>query len=149
MPYDYYSLPYCKPDILKPNAENLGETVSGDRSENSIYKLEMKLNVDCEIACAVDLKKGDAKAFVHAIEEDYRVHWTIDNLPVGMEYIEPSTREETFERGFPVGFMQGMKGSMKHYLNNHVRIIISYNDDDLEEGETEADRTGKNRRFSR
>lgn len=143
MPYDYYSLPYCKPDVLKPNAENLGETVSGDRSENSIYKLEMKLNVDCEIACAVDLKRGDAKAFVHAIEEDYRVHWTVDSLPVGMETVEPSTREETFERGFPVGFKQGMKGSTKHYLNNHVRIIISYNDDDLEEGETEADRTGK------
>lgn len=39
MPYDYYSLPYCKPNKLKNEKENIGEVVSGDRIENSVYKV--------------------------------------------------------------------------------------------------------------
>ena len=34
LPYDYYSLKFCKPDDgVKPYAENLGELLSGDRIE--------------------------------------------------------------------------------------------------------------------
>ena len=39
IPYDYYSLPYCKPEIAGLQAENLGEVISGDRIENSVYKV--------------------------------------------------------------------------------------------------------------
>ncbi len=39
MPYDYYSLPYCKPNKQGLQSENLGEVLSGDRIENSIYKV--------------------------------------------------------------------------------------------------------------
>lgn len=39
MPYDYYSLPYCKPSKLGLQKENLGQVVSGDRIENSVYKV--------------------------------------------------------------------------------------------------------------
>jgi transmembrane 9 superfamily member 2/4 len=143
IPYDFYSLPFCKPEHVQVNAENLGESVSGDRNENSVYKLEMKKNKNCEIACAVDMKKADTKAFVRAIDEDYRVHWIVDTMPVGMEVTQTSSREETFERGFPVGFKVGDKNNVKHFLNNHVRIVIEYNDDPLEEEEIEDDRTGK------
>lgn len=39
MPYDYYSLPYCKPVNLGLQKENLGQVVSGDRVENSVYQV--------------------------------------------------------------------------------------------------------------
>jgi len=39
MPYDYYSLPYCKPSKLGLQSENVGEALSGDRVENSVYKV--------------------------------------------------------------------------------------------------------------
>lgn len=39
MPYDYYSLPYCKPANLGLQKENLGQVVSGDRVENSVYQV--------------------------------------------------------------------------------------------------------------
>ena len=39
MPYDYYSLPYCKPKRTGLQSENLGEVISGDRIENSVYKV--------------------------------------------------------------------------------------------------------------
>lgn len=39
IPYDYYSLPFCKPSKYHLEAENLGEVLSGDRIENSVYKV--------------------------------------------------------------------------------------------------------------
>lgn len=39
MPYDYYSLPYCKPLKLTLQSENFGEVMSGDRIENSVYSV--------------------------------------------------------------------------------------------------------------
>jgi transmembrane 9 superfamily protein 2/4 len=39
VPYDYYSLPYCKPKKFGLQTENLGEVLSGDRIENSVYKV--------------------------------------------------------------------------------------------------------------
>jgi len=38
LPYDYYSLPFCRPPTIE-SAENLGEALSGDRVENSMYKV--------------------------------------------------------------------------------------------------------------
>ena len=39
IPYDYYSLPFCKPKHEKKESENLGEELSGDKIENSVYKV--------------------------------------------------------------------------------------------------------------
>jgi transmembrane 9 superfamily protein 2/4 len=93
--------------------------------------MEVKVPKACEIACAVKLNKGDKGAFVQAIEDEYRVHWTVDNLPVGM-FATNSLRESVFTRGFPVGFQTEAslpRTPAKHYLNNHIRIIVQYHDD--------------------
>jgi len=39
LPYDYYSLPFCRPPTIEESAENLSEVLSGDRIENSVYKV--------------------------------------------------------------------------------------------------------------
>lgn len=40
LPYDYYSLKYCKPEGgVRKDHENLGEFLSGDRIENSPYEV--------------------------------------------------------------------------------------------------------------
>lgn len=39
MPYEYYALPFCKPAKFGLQSENLGEVLSGDRIENSVYKV--------------------------------------------------------------------------------------------------------------
>ncbi len=38
LPYEYYSMPYCRPEKILPSAENLGEVLRGDRIENSPYE---------------------------------------------------------------------------------------------------------------
>ena len=136
MPFDYYSLPFCKPVEVAVQSENVGEALSGDRNENSDYKLFMKESKGCEVLCTVQLNKEDQSSFVRAIDDEYRVHWIVDNLPVAIQS-ENSVNEKVFERGFPVGFHTGKKGrdvvSNRHYINNHVRIIIQYNDDEEKE----------------
>lgn len=39
LPYEYYSLPYCRPSKIISSAENLGEVLRGDRIENSLYQV--------------------------------------------------------------------------------------------------------------
>lgn len=129
IPYDYYALPYCKPPKMNFKSENLGEVLSGDRIENSIYKLEVKVPKACEVACVKKLTKLERDAFIRAIEDDYRVHWIVDNLPVGMYTTPADGSASRFNRGYPVGFMNGAGKGLKHYLNNHIRIIVQYHDD--------------------
>lgn len=150
MPYEYYTLPYCKPKNADLQSENIGEALSGDRIENSVYKLSSRMDNACEVACVKILTTKDKNAFIDAIEDEYRVHWIADGLPVGQYDSEDS---KTFQRGFPVGYKStsavasvtsAMKNSKKprpfttastgtdtakYYLNNHVKIIIEFNDD--------------------
>ena len=128
IPYEYYTLPYCKPNLTGLQSENLGEILSGDRIENSVYKLEAKVTKTCEVACSIKLNKVGRDAFIRAIDENYHVHWIVDNLPVGMSSINKESLN-VFTRGFPVGFHTGLKKNAKHYLNNHIKIIIQYHDD--------------------
>ena len=45
--------------------------------------MEIKVPKTCEVACLVKMKRSDKDAFVRAIDDEYRVHWSVDNLPVG------------------------------------------------------------------
>eukprot|EP00613_Pedinella_sp_CCMP2098_P061225 CAMPEP_0171984130 /NCGR_PEP_ID=MMETSP0993-20121228/273664_1 /TAXON_ID=483369 /ORGANISM="non described non described, Strain CCMP2098" /LENGTH=507 /DNA_ID=CAMNT_0012636935 /DNA_START=66 /DNA_END=1585 /DNA_ORIENTATION=+ len=131
IPYDYYSLPFCHPHIHE-EAENLGERLTGDRIENSLYKLEMKRPMACEIVCRKVLSKFQAKTFVEAIDNEYRVHWIVDNLPSATVVVnELAPDDPYFTRGFPVGFkaQDFETGKDMHYLYNHIRIIVAYNED--------------------
>ena len=92
----------------------------------------MQVPKACEVACHKKLKKSERDAFVRAIDEDYRVHWIVDNLPVGM-YDVNEKKETVFTRGFPVGFRTGSGSNYKHFLYNHIRIVVQYHED-IEEG---------------
>lgn len=45
VPYEYYSLPFCKPDgTLHYKSENLGEVMRGDRIVNTPYQVRFYMN---------------------------------------------------------------------------------------------------------
>lgn len=46
LPYDYYSMPFCKPDKVEESSENIGEILSGDMIQNSKYE------VQCTVLCS-------------------------------------------------------------------------------------------------
>lgn len=47
LPYEYYSMPYCRPEKILPSAENLGEVLRGDRIENSPYEVCQSCSLSC------------------------------------------------------------------------------------------------------
>ena len=43
LPYDYYSLPFCRPEKIINDSENLGEILSGDKIHNSPFKVQLRM----------------------------------------------------------------------------------------------------------
>ena len=126
LPFDYYDLPFCKNKEDHASTENLGESISGDTTTASPYRLIMKQDESCAILCKKNHDKKDMKLFRNMIDEEYRVHWLLDNLPVAVRNEELGF----VTRGYPVGFIATVpsKKDKQHFLFNHVRIIIKYSE---------------------
>lgn len=128
--YDYYDLPFCRRRGKggRSKAENLGERLSGESTTTSPYELKMKVDESCIVLCRKAYKQTDVKFFKQMIDQDYRVHWSLDSLPVHVR----NEKEGFVERGYPIGFLKETSdskgGSKKHYLNNHVSITVKYSE---------------------
>ena len=77
LPYEYYSMPYCRPEKIMPSAENLGEVLRGDRIENSPYEVRGRC-----IAVHICLHQHMHLAFVM---RDYEHYAGVQRLPICME----------------------------------------------------------------
>jgi len=139
LPYDYYSLPFCRPKVIEEAAENLGEVLSGDRIENSLYEVSMKLVESCKVLCRRTYDHVQLKEFSERIEEEYRVNWIIDNIPAATKYYTESFEGDVpkytphYEKGFALGFVGSAQipntSPGVKYINNHVRLSIFYHED--------------------
>jgi transmembrane 9 superfamily protein 2/4 len=149
LPYKYYDLPFCAPANPVEENENLGEILAGDIIETSVYEIRMRVPEYCKILCKKDYNKADLEAFADKVADEYRVNWIVDNLPAVTKYFteaEPDTDEAAapepnaqagyvphYEKGYALGFTGGKdypntkEGS--RYLNNHVRLILLYHED--------------------
>lgn len=92
----------------------------------------MKKDEGCVVLCRKIYKKADINMFVDMIEKEYRVHWSLDNLPVAVRNDELGF----VTRGYPVGFIakSSKNNKQQHYIFNHVRIIVKYNEDEVQTG---------------
>jgi len=125
--YDYYDLPFCKNKKSKSVADNIGERLSGDSLTTSPYELKMKTDESCVILCKKSFNKNHVSMFKEMIDNEYRVHWLLDNLPVAVRNDELGF----VTRGYPIGFKSTVPNKPTktwHYLFNHVRIIVRYNE---------------------
>lgn len=86
----------------------------------------MKQDEACVVLCRKVHKKTEVEMFKSMIQSEYRVHWLLDNLPVAVRNDELGY----VSRGYPVGFLASAPNKNKplHYLFNHVRIIVRYNE---------------------
>lgn len=129
LPFDYYSLKFCKPEGgVESYSENLGEFLSGDRIENSPYKIQMLKDVSCQMLCQTSLSMKDTEAFRRAISRSYHNNWIVDNLPAA-SIINSDQFITTNFVGFPVGY-QDEKNN--YYIYNHVNIILDYHQVELD-----------------
>lgn len=130
LPYDYYSLPFCKPETLVKQAENLGEVLHGAMIQNSPYEIFMGKS-EFRVACRVQLTKMQRVNLAQRVRQDYRVHMIMDNLPAATKMIAEmpdGTKKDMYDRGFRLGFIgsKDIPGTdpNKPYVNNHLRCGI-------------------------
>lgn len=126
LPYEHYSVAYCKPDEVAEVSENLGEIMSGERIFNSAYDIHIKKDEACKLLCTKELTTEELAGFESKIRENYNVHWVLDNLPVASLFdvvVETGETESiTAMRGFQMGYVQYDEA----FLFNHVKITLTY-----------------------
>uniref|UniRef100_A0A7S3QEP7 Transmembrane 9 superfamily member n=1 Tax=Chaetoceros debilis TaxID=122233 RepID=A0A7S3QEP7_9STRA len=144
-PIEYYRLPFCQPDkgVSMVN-ENLGEFLSGDRIENSPYKIKMQKDMYCEQVCISHLGRVEARGvspskMVRAIKRNYHDNWIIDNLPSASKLEDEHDSYVKYSHGFPIGFVANAEDAeegskkpedLRAYINNHVNIELEYHEVD-------------------
>eukprot|EP00929_Paragymnodinium_shiwhaense_P088812 TRINITY_DN4911_c0_g1_i1.p1 TRINITY_DN4911_c0_g1~~TRINITY_DN4911_c0_g1_i1.p1 ORF type:complete len:626 (-),score=129.89 TRINITY_DN4911_c0_g1_i1:460-2337(-) len=125
LPYRYYVLPFCQPPEIHVAAENLGEILTGDSIENSMYDIKMNVNASCAYLCQRYLGDEEKKEFKRMIDNEYQVNWLVDNLPAAMRYYRRRDNSYSYTNGFPVG----MKRNGRYFVHNHIRIGLQYHQD--------------------
>lgn len=127
IPKDYYRMPFCTPTGgPKMASENLGEFLTGNKIQSSVYNINMLTESYCEKACQIELNVADAARLRLHIKYGYHNNWIIDNLPsaaVGLNAVT-GKKQTHYAGGFPIGFLAADTG--KPYIFNHVNIIIDY-----------------------
>ena len=128
----HFLLLLCYPQV-ENTAENLGEVLSGDRIENSMYQLRMKKVDYCRVLCRRTYKDDDMALFREKIDHEYRVNWIIDNLPAAIRvYDDEDPTAVHYDRGYPLGLIaeDPRPGNGKlFYIYNHIRFTIKYHED--------------------
>ncbi|KAE9551690.1 hypothetical protein FO519_005095 [Halicephalobus sp. NKZ332] len=127
VPYEYYSLPFCKPSgTLHYKSENLGEVMRGDRIVNTPYQVFMKHDDTCRGLCSQPavkpISQEESNQLRRRILEDYHVHLLVDNLPCATRYEVPETKEIFYDHGYKLGWVE----DGKVYVNNHLEILLKY-----------------------
>ncbi|CAI8043356.1 Transmembrane 9 superfamily member 4 [Geodia barretti] len=124
LPYEYYSLPFCKPKDgdVHYKTLNLGEVLRGDRIVNTPYQLSVLKDQYCMILCETELNHKQVKAFSQRIDEDYTLHMLADNLPAATVFKNLKSGELQYEDGFKLGFSY----TSHVVINNHLKIRIKY-----------------------
>jgi len=159
LPYAYYSLPFCKPEGgVEKLAENLGELLMGERVESSPYAFNMMVEQRMVEVCTIELDARSARDTQNKIEDNYRVHMTLDSLPVTDSSLEGASNNYLHDRlggtvqtGFPVGYYaqeddDGQKdGEQKdraprtrHFLHNHLAFNVLVNRMELTDQQQEV-----------
>ena len=87
----------------------------------------MKIDKACVPLCMKKFDRKELKKMRELIDDSYRAHWMIDNLPVVSEEDEDG---EFVSRGYPIGYVtkvgEGKNSRNIHHLYNHVKIIVKY-----------------------
>ncbi|KAK9947954.1 hypothetical protein M0R45_003549 [Rubus argutus] len=136
LPYDYYSLSYCKPSVIFNSSLSLGEVLRGDLIKNSVYTFNMREAEYCKVACRVKLDEASAKRFKAKIDDAYQVNMILDNLPAAVtyeatEFWDGGNKSKIYVSGLVVGWKgydaEGQEE--RHFINNHLRFNVMYHED--------------------
>mmetsp|Transcript_1088 Transcript_1088/g.3258 ORF Transcript_1088/g.3258 Transcript_1088/m.3258 type:complete len:662 (+) Transcript_1088:300-2285(+) len=125
LPYDYYSMPFCKPSngVKKsPKNVNIGTMLTGQKIQNSPYNFTLLVEQKGVSACSEGyygpMSAEEVNTLKNRIKDNYRVNMILDNLPVTAQDLE--SNHSVIRPGFDLGFMLGSD----YYINNHLVFTI-------------------------
>eukprot|EP00928_Gymnodinium_smaydae_P022077 TRINITY_DN1865_c0_g1_i1.p1 TRINITY_DN1865_c0_g1~~TRINITY_DN1865_c0_g1_i1.p1 ORF type:complete len:625 (-),score=136.40 TRINITY_DN1865_c0_g1_i1:511-2385(-) len=124
LPYDYYTLPYCQPEKITENVENLGEQLMGDKIETSPYEIKMPINETCKKLCTKPLDENGKEMFRSMIDDEYLVNMIVDNLPVATRYRLLETSDQAYV--YQNGFLVGAQNQGRYYVHNHISLVLQF-----------------------
>eukprot|EP00980_Cylindrotheca_fusiformis_P021502 scaffold8353_cov138-Cylindrotheca_fusiformis.AAC.33 len=132
VPYEFYDLPGCPAPKMtesgrKRQRKNLGARLQGFELKPAPYTMKVKEDVRCTTLCQHNIKIKELKWLRKLIERQYRIHMTLDSLPVLMR----SKQLNYAVRGYPIGFLAprnytGLEED-EFYLYNHLAFTITFN----------------------
>ena len=133
VPFEFYDLPGCKAPLMtttkkKRQRKNLGSRLQGIELKQAPYTMRVQKDTKCTPLCQVDIKPKKVRWLRKLVERQYRIHMTLDSLPVLMR-----SKELNYAvRGYPIGFKAPPSYTgLKHdefYLYNHLKFTITYNE---------------------
>lgn len=151
MPYDYYSMPFCKPPEGVQRATstiNPGTILLGIKIQNSPYNFTIMTKQQGLTVCNGEdypkhaytpLIPKEVKMLRDKIRQQYRVRLILDNLPITTYDLELDP--ESVRPGYEVGYQVGDK----YFINNHLmfKVLVhethgQYTMSQLDEAEVEA-----------
>lgn len=132
LPYDYYDIPICPNAAVSRFSENLGEILSGERTESSLYRVSTLVNENCKVLCERTFTDDELALLTTKIKDEYRVNMELDNLPLVRTSADSSEDNgvAVYEKGFPIGSVGTNEGVLSYpgvvYVNNHLTLNIYY-----------------------
>ncbi|KDP33127.1 hypothetical protein JCGZ_13574 [Jatropha curcas] len=114
--YQYYDLPFCRPDNVISKKETLGEVLNGDRLSSSLYDLKFREDKTGVTLCKKKLEKDELLRFRDAIINDFYFQMYYDDLPL-WGFIGKFEEQS---------WILGEK-KLKYYLFKHVHFDVLYN----------------------
>jgi len=123
VPFEYYDLPVCpggEVERAQRVHRNIGAKLQGYSYKPSPYPIKVLESTSCTPLCLVKISKRKLVWLRSLVERQYRIHMSLDSLPLLMRSYE----YKYAARGFPIGF----KGQDdEFFLYNHLRFTIGYN----------------------
>eukprot|EP00557_Chaetoceros_sp_GSL56_P010206 CAMPEP_0176482232 /NCGR_PEP_ID=MMETSP0200_2-20121128/3264_1 /TAXON_ID=947934 /ORGANISM="Chaetoceros sp., Strain GSL56" /LENGTH=609 /DNA_ID=CAMNT_0017878531 /DNA_START=277 /DNA_END=2103 /DNA_ORIENTATION=+ len=147
-------------DNVKIKRNNLGQKLMSSQSTQlTPYFIKALKDQTCTSLCQSSLNSKNVKFLKRLIDKQYRVHFTLDSLPV---LVRSKSRNYAL-RGFPIGFKQnemlsegGVGGNtngrqsenivdssssssqQNYYIYNHLRFVVYYRHyEDTENGKVQ------------
>lgn len=126
LPFDYYSIPVCRPEKRFSQHHNLGEILLGDRIMPSPYEhITAGDNAECSYLCpdTPRLTPAAKTKLEKLVKQDYMVNLIMDGLPLAMEHEGSGPSGITYSVGVPLGYI-GTNGEV--FLYNHIHFTVKY-----------------------
>ncbi|CAN1252165.1 Transmembrane 9 superfamily member 5 [Linum perenne] len=120
--YQYYELPFCRPDRVVQKKQTLGEVLNGDRLTSAPHELKFLEKKSRVTLCERKLGLDDVLRLRRAVINDYYFQMYYDDLPLWG--FVGKVEEQSWLPG-------GDDERLKYYLFKHLMFDVVYNGDQV------------------